>query len=108
MLHPTFAPFAALVFRQLPESVRRTIRPAHVHFLLRVKTRFMEKLTYTDKCLLTENDLVGLLYEQLYWRTGFTLGNIAAILKAEDASYGLLLEQQEEWEKQYAGYETAA
>ncbi len=75
------------IFRTLPQTLRERITPAHIDVIVRLKTHFLSKLTYTQKCQITQNEMAGMLYEQLFWERGFSLQVILEILRAEESYF---------------------
>ncbi len=75
---------ARATFHRLPTATKGNLTVEHVNTLLILKQTFLQKLTYAEKCAISETELVGLLYQQLYYRKGFTLSVIADIIKAEE------------------------
>lgn len=72
------------IFRILPQSIRIKISVGHVKAFIRLKSQLLNKLTYSEKCLIGHNELAGMLYGQLFWEKGFTLQVILEILRAEE------------------------
>ena len=72
------------IFRALPQKVRDRITLAHISAVIRLKSQFLNALTYTEKCQVSQNEIAGMLYGQLFWERGYSLPVILEILRAEE------------------------
>ena len=78
-------------YRNLPAFLRKSISLKETFAILREKNKYMDTLTYSEKCLITEERIAGVLQRRLYKRD-FYLDKqfIKYVLKAEEAYYQYL------------------
>lgn len=78
-------------YRNLPAYLRKSISIKEIFAILQEKNKFMDTLTYSEKCITSEERIAGILQRRLYKKDYYLDKHfIKYVLKAEEAYYQYL------------------
>ncbi len=78
-------------YRNLPAFLRKSISIKEIFGILSEKNRYMDSLTYSEKCLISQERIAGIVQRRLYKRDVYLDKlMIKQVLQAEEAYYQYL------------------